>query len=381
MQMMPAKNPLNVDVATRTLVERLCGLVSIRSVSREEEAIAEFTSGELASSGFEVRRDGNNVWTELGDAERPRLLLNTHVDTVPAAEGWTGDPWAVRVVDERVVGLGANDAKGCVAAMMETVILWKRRLEAGERLGGQLVLALTAEEEISGNGLATILDKIGPIDAAIVGEPTNLTPMIAQRGLLILKCTARGRAQHPANTPSDTVENAIANAAADVVRLRGFDWGAGHALLGRTHAHVTMISGGVARNVIPDRCEFWVDVRTTPDVSHAGLVERIRGVLTSEVQVHSERLVPVETSARERIVQAVTRALPGAKPAGSPAMSDMVFLAGVPAVKIGPGMSARSHTPDEYILVEELESGARAYERIVGAYFRMDVESGDKFVS
>ncbi|MCG3127846.1 MAG: Succinyl-diaminopimelate desuccinylase [Phycisphaerae bacterium] len=359
---------------SRTLLDRLVHLVATPSVSKQEHSIASLVVSELESAGIATIRSGNNVWCEIGDQPRPRLLLNSHLDTVPAGKNWTGDPWKPHVERGRVTGLGANDAKGCVAAMIDAALAARRDLDNVGGLHGKLVLALTAEEENSGAGLSEIIERLKPIDAAIVGEPTALVPMIAQRGLLILRCVAHGRSGHPANTPSDSADNAILTAAGDIARLRDFDWGPAHPLLGRTHAHATQINGGVSRNVIPDACEFFVDVRTTPGLSHAQLVERVRAALRSEVLVHSDRLVPVQTDARHAVVRAVLAALPDARPQGSPAMSDMVFLDGVPAVKIGPGDTTRSHTPDEYILVEELERGAAAYTQVVRHFFRLAAE-------
>ncbi len=352
------------------MIETLGQLVSIRSVSRQEHAAADFVATVLRQAGLEVQRAGNNVWCEVGDAPRPRLLLNSHLDTVPPGNGWSADPWTPRREDGRVIGLGANDAKGCVTAMIAAATRIGAAIQRGTRFGGTLVLALTAEEEISGQGLATILGHLRPLDAALVGEPTGLTPMIAQRGLLVLRGIARGHTRHPANTPLETADNAIQNAADDLRRLRDFDWGGAHPLLGRCHGHVTRIGGGVANNVIPDACEFTLDIRTVPTETHAALFDRLRAALASELVIHSERLEPIETSPDTPIVQAVLRALPGSKPAGSPAMSDMVFLRGVPAVKFGPGQSVRSHTPDEYLTDVELQAGADAYERVALEYMR-----------
>lgn len=418
------------------LIQQLSRYVAIPSVSKQEAALADAAAADLHAAGLRVQRQGNNVWCELGDAPRPRLLLNSHLDTVPAAAGWWHDPWQPQVSDGRLSGLGANDAKGCVVAMIAATLAVHGRLARGGNLGGTLVLALTAEEETSGAGLSTILDRLRPLDAALVGEPTGLTPMIAQRGLLILRGVARGRAAHPANMPPESADNAIQRAAAALQRLHEFDWGPEHPLLGRCHGHVTRIVGGTALNVIPDTCEFWLDIRTVPGESHQQLYERLRGFLCQldrvlggsvesssppprpsqrggapgalegggapgaeehwqqaasgthvaaarrggcspgkaadgaiKLHIHSERLVPVETCPETPIVQAVLRALPGSRLAGSPAMSDMVFLAGVPAVKIGPGDTRRSHTPDEYVTVDELSAGMAAYERIVCEYF------------
>ncbi len=351
------------------MIDRLLRYVATPSVSREEGPLADLIAGELERAGLSVRRAGHNLWCEVGDTPRPRLLLNSHLDTVPPGRGWDHDPHQPQVVDGRISGLGANDAKGCVTAMIEAVLATWVRLRRGEALGGTVVLALTAEEETSGQGLGTIKPQLDPLDAALVGEPTGLVPMIAQRGLLILRGVARGRTAHPANTPPDRAENAIMMAARDLVRLREFDWGPAHPLLGACHGNVTRITGGIANNVIPDACEFILDVRTTPLESHAALTARLRGVLESEVVVYSDRLVPVETPPDAEIVAAICRARPGAQPSGSRTMSDMVYLADTPAVKIGPGESPRSHTPNEYITADELHAGAATYERIIREYY------------
>lgn len=359
------------------MIARLKRYVGLRSISGEEHAIGGAVYDDLREAGLDVQRRGNNVWCALGDQPRPRLLLNAHLDTVPPGDGWSGDPCELRRTGDRLVGLGANDAKGCVVALIEAVLRLKTGLDGGRRLGGTAVLALTAEEETSGAGLGTILDELRPLDAAIVGEPTSMTPMIAQRGLLILRGVARGRSAHPAGTTPDRAENAVLTAAAELLRLRDFDWGPTHALLGRCHGHVTMIRGGVARNVIPDACEFYLDVRTTPAESHSELYERLRRYLRCELRIHSDRLVPTETDAGATIVEAVQNAIPGALPAGSPAMSDMVYLRGTPSVKIGPGDSSRSHTPDEYVLAEELQAGAEGYQRTVREYFDLVARASD----
>ena len=350
------------------MIERLAQYVAVKSVSGEEAALADLIAAQLTAAGCEVRREGNNIWSEIGDASRPRLLLNSHLDTVPPGEGWTGDPWLPRRLADRLIGLGANDAKGCVTAMIEAALAVGRHCRQGGHLGGTIVLALTAQEETAGEGLAEILDRLRPIDAAVVGEPTGLNPMTAQRGLLILEATARGRSAHPGNTPPQAAENAIVAAAEDVLRLREFDWGKSHPRLGAPHGNVTMIRGGIAHNVIPDACQFCIDVRTTPLESHPALYARLKGFLQSELAIRSQRLVPIETPEDSPIVQAACAAT-GREPQGSGTMSDMVFLAGTPAVKIGPGQSNRSHTRDEFILESELIDGANAYSEIIRSYF------------
>ena len=279
---------------------------------------------------------------------------------MPPGQGWSGDPWTPRREGERLTGLGANDAKGCVTAMIEAFLAVHRELKQGGKLGGTLVLALTAQEETTGEGLPVILDRLRPLDAAIVGEPTGLVPMTAQRGLLILRGKARGRTAHPANTPPQVAENAIVAAAEDVLRLREFDWGPAHPRLGRAHGNVTIIKAGIAHNVIPDACEFCLDIRTTPAESHPALFARLQAHLRSELSIQSGRLVAVRNAGRLRPIVRAACSASGNEPQGSATMSDMVFLTGIPAVKIGPGQSSRSHTPDEFILESELTEAPRS---------------------
>lgn len=352
------------------MIDRLKRYVAIPSLSGREDDLAGVVYQDLRKLGLRPHRKANNVWCEIGNAARPRLLLNSHLDTVSPGRGWLHDPYVPVVNDERISGLGANDAKGCVTALIETAARIKRMIDQNRSLGGTIVLCLTAEEETTGHGLSDLLQDIEPPDAAIVGEPTGLVPMTAQRGLLILRGIAGGRVAHPANTPPREAENAITIAMRDIHGLDSFDWGPTHPLLGQCHANVTLITGGTAANVIPDTCEFTLDIRTTPLESHEDLYERLKTVFESDLQVRSLRLVPVETPANEPIIQAVLRALPGMQPLGSPTMSDMVFLTGTPTVKIGPGDSRRSHAPNEYITVRELEEAAAAYQRIIHEYFQ-----------
>ena len=135
---------------------------------------------------------------------------------------------------------------------------------------------------------------------------------------------------------------------------------------------MTVVQGGETRNVVPDRCTFWVDVRSTPIYTHEELVEELAGVVTSTVHVHSKRFIPVATPADARIVRACTTARPQAAPFGSPTMSDWIFLHDVPTVKMGPGPSERSHTPHEHIELEHLEAAVAQYKAVIRAYFAQE---------
>ncbi len=191
--------------------ELLESLVNIPSVSGNEGALADFLYHSLGNEGFEVRREGNSIWFTLRKGEGPHLLLVSHLDTVPPCDGWAGDPYKLRIEGEKLIGLGANDAKGCVAAM----ILAARDLEAE----GAITFAFVAEEERGGDGIRAIKPKLGQVDAAIIGEPTGLEICTAQRGMLLLRCIAHGESAHVAH--AHVGENAIHMAARDVERLSG----------------------------------------------------------------------------------------------------------------------------------------------------------------
>jgi len=347
-------------------VQLLKFLVSIPSVSGDEATIADNLSGILVEEGFRIRREGNIIWCTLGKRERPHLLLLSHLDTVPPCAGWKSDPFKSQVEDGKLIGLGANDAKGSVAGM----IVAAREIQH-ENFEGSITFAFVADEERGGEGIRTIKPNLGQIDAALVGEPTSLQVCTAQRGLLVLRCTAHGKATHAAHARLG--ENAIHKAARDISRLTVMEFEA-HDDLGATRAQVTQITGGLMRNQVPDRCDFFVDLRTTPNLDHGTVAAEIGTRLESEVAVHSHRYEPVATNASELVVRAALEAADASAGVGSVTTSDWAFLKGIPAVKVGPGNTNRSHRPNEYLLLSELAAGVAFYSRFVHTYFRMAAE-------
>ncbi len=344
-------------------IELLESLVNVPSVSGSEAELANRLYHSLGKDGFEVKREGNSLWFTLGSNESPQLLLLSHIDTVPAGEGWGSDPCKLRRDGEKLIGLGANDAKGCVAAM----ILAAHQLRDA-KFDGVLTFGFVEEEECGGDGIRALKAKLGPIDAAIIGEPTSLEVVIAQRGMLLLRCVAHGESAHVAH--AHLGDNAIHKAARDIERLAAMEFEPHHSL-GVARAQVTQVNGGLARNQLPDRCEFFVDLRTTPNLDHAAVTAQITAQLESEVTVHSDRYLPVATDESEPIVHAALAAANRPVGIGSVTTSDWAFLKGIPAVKIGPGDTQRSHRPNEYLLISELEAGARFYRSVARAYFEM----------
>ena len=339
-------------------------LVAIPSVSGAEAAIADHLSGLLGAEGFQVHRQGDNLWFELGSASPSarRLLLVSHLDTVPPCAGWSRDAHQPWWDGERLFGLGANDAKGCVASL----VLAARNLKAeADALGMTAVFALVAGEEVGGEGIQALLPALGRLDAAVVGEPTGLTVCTAQRGMLILKCTARGEAAHVAH--AHLGENAVHKAARDISRIDAIRFEP-HLLLGESRAQVTVVSGGRAKNQVPDTCEFFIDVRSTPNLDHKTLTAQIRAELESEVEVYSDRYRAVATPATEPVVLAALAAAGTKGGTGSSTTSDWAYLAHLPAVKAGPGDTFRSHRPDEWLSLSELRAGAAFYAKVVRTY-------------
>jgi acetylornithine deacetylase len=348
----------------------LADLVRIPSVSGNEEAVVAFVFGVLRDAGLPAVQMGRNVCVTIGSPGARHLLFHSHLDTVPPAANWPGDPYAADWVDGKLVGIGANDAKGCVAAMM-----WAVRELAALDLPGQVTLALTVEEETGGkDGIQAFLSSfrgggegvLTHLTAAIFGEPTSLRACIAQRGLLLLRITAEGTAAHVAHGKPET--NAIHRAARDIARLEALTWEP-HPILGAMQAQVTQIQGGTARNQIPAACEYFVDFRTTPNYSHELITDCVRQTLESNLIVHSERYHPRDTDRGESIVQAALKHASQSEPVGSHTVSDWAFC-DLPAVKIGPGDTHRSHTAGEYLLLEELEAGIDFYRECTLTYLR-----------
>lgn len=337
-------------------------LVAIPSVSGEEAAVAEHVSGWLAARGVASERFGGSVVAQVG--EGPVLLLDTHLDTVPAAPGWSRDPWRPWTENGRVHGLGANDAKASVAAMSAAFVDL-----AGERWPFRLTLALVEGEETRGVGTETVLAALAARESgflgAVFGEPTGLEVAVAQKGLLVLELVARGETCHAAHAARLGAKNAAVELARDLLAVSALELGPPHPLLGPATITPTTLRAGTARNVVPAEASAVLDVRTVPLESHDETVARVRAAVAGEVRVLSSRLEPRETDVEARVVRAALAANPGARAYGSPTLSDLVFARDFPAIKCGPGESERSHTPDEFVLEDEILAGAAFYQRFV----------------
>ena len=241
-----------------TYLSLLKNLIASPSPSRQEDLTARILGDFFQQHQVPTFRNGHNIWAynQRRSPHKPTLLLNSHHDTVKPVRGWTRVPYEPVVEDGRLYGLGSNDAGGCLIALIAAFLeLYER-----DDLPVNLVLAATAEEEISGaGGIAAIVPELEPLWAGIVGEPTQLQPAVAEKGLLVIDGEAHGVAGHAAR---DEGVNALYLALEDIERLRRYAFQHRSPLLGPVKVSVTQIEAGHQHNVVPDRCSFVIDVRT-----------------------------------------------------------------------------------------------------------------------
>lgn len=333
-------------------IDLLKNMIRIPSFSRDEGAVADFLERWMLTEGFAVRRLGNNLWMESGPVDgRPTILLNAHIDTVKPASGYTRDPFTPEIEDGCLYGLGSNDDGGSLVALLET---YSRLIQKEQPY--RLIFSATAEEEVSGKGgLDLILPELGLIDFGVIGEPTGMRMAVAERGLMVLDCTAYGKSGHAARNEG---VNAIYKAIEDIQWFKSHSFDRVSDFLGAVKMSVTQINAGTQHNVVPDRCTFVVDVRPNGMYTNPELLELIKSSVSCEVKERSTRIgsshLPIDHPA-------VVRGLSlGLEPFGSPTTSNQA-LCHFPTLKIGPGDSARSHSADEYIRLDEIADGIETY--------------------
>jgi acetylornithine deacetylase len=339
-------------------------LVAIPSVSGAEDAVARRAVEAARVFGLRAELTPHGVIATTGTSSGRSLALVSHLDTVPPGEGWTRPPFAAETVDARLYGRGASDAKASVAAMLAAAA----DAGASGRLRGRLVVILGFGEETKDSTMAAAIAASGPFDAAIVGEPTGLNFAVAQRGLMMVDLVASGTQGHAGHADAPGFRNAIVELARDLTRLDGLFDDREHPVLGRVSATPTVAEAGVGRNVTPPTARALLDVRSTPDWSHAEIAERLRGALTSEVVIVSERLVPCQTPPASRLLEAALRVRPEGRRFGSSTCSDWVVLNGLDAVKCGPGDTRLSHAPDEWVSLPEVRDARSFYARLAQEY-------------
>lgn len=367
------------------LVEVCRQLVRIDSVNPpgNESEIAGFVAEFLRNAGLEAEIVPHtphraSVLARLrGSGEWPGLLFSAHLDTVPVGvEKWVHDPFAGELSDGKIWGRGTADMKGGLAAVM---LAAKALAQARVPLRGDLILALTADEEVNGLGAIALSERsdLRPLQAILVAEPSANEIFIAEKGILWLEIVTHGKTAH--GSMPELGRNAVMMMVKLLQKLEELSIPfEPHPLLGGFSMSVNSVSGGVKANVVPDYCVATVDMRTVPGQDHADIFRRIEALIGElerrDAEFRAELKVindwpPVVTAPDEPVVQRFNTAL--AEVTGTPSelkgvryYTDAAAL--VPALRApmlicGPGEAGMAHQPEEFVAVDKLVEAARIY--------------------
>ncbi|MGH2698666.1 MAG: M20 family metallopeptidase [Actinomycetota bacterium] len=365
------------------LVGRLAELVRARSENPpgDEAAAGALIASYCKDLGLSVEvheaEPGRpNVVARMGSGEGPRLTYCSHIDVVPAGNLalWERDPFSAHVADGVMHGRGTADAKGPCAAALEAVALL---LDANVQLEGTLELAFVSDEEAMGFKGAGWLVGRGIVrpDMAIVGEPTSLNLVRAQRGANWIRITTHGLAGH--GSAPERGRNAIEYMSEVIRQLPDTVPDVTHEILGGPSLNVGTISGGEKVNIIPASCSIEVDRRSVPGETPEDLMAQMEAAvelaksrypeLTASVELMFAGM-PFEMDATTQLVATVSEAIEGVtgKPAelvGFRGASDARFMAeiGAQTVVLGPGDIAVAHTASEHLDLDELDACAAIY--------------------
>ncbi|MCF8224666.1 MAG: M20/M25/M40 family metallo-hydrolase [Bacteroidales bacterium] len=338
-------------------IDLLVQLLAIPALSKQEKTRVDFLENWLINEGLSVRRIKNNLVisgdNNIGGKE---ILLNSHIDTVPAGNGWNSDPFLPERDHKRITALGSNDAGASVVAMLAAFLMNADK--------NRLVMVISAEEEISGkNGMVKVLPVLSGIKFGIVGEPTRMQPAIAERGLMVIDAVAEGANGHAARNEGI---NAIYNALDDIMKIRQFRFPEKSEWLDEPALNVTIINAGKNHNVVPAKCEFVIDVRSNDRYSNTRILDILENACASTINPRSTRLKSSYLDHRHPVYSVFEKYR--LKPFGSQTLSDMALMS-FPAVKIGPGDSSRSHSPNEFILINELFDAIEKYNNIINEIY------------
>lgn len=344
-------------------IHLLSSLIATPSISKEESTAADFIEKYITKHKLPFERIGNNILVlnkQRYESNEPTLLLNSHIDTVKPSSSWTKNPFEPIIEDDYLYGLGSNDAGASLVCMLLTTI------ELFDKLPYNLAFCASAEEEISGvNGISAVLNKYPKFNLALVGEPTDMQPAVAEKGLMVLDCKALGVSGHAARNEG---ENAIYKALKDIEWFKEYELSKASPFLGKVRMSVTQVNAGSQHNVIPDECKFVVDVRGNGCYTNQEILNEIKDNVSCEVIPRSTRLNSSQLSSDHPFYKHLTNW--GYQPFGSPTLSDQALMS-FPSLKMGPGSSSRSHTADEFIKISEIKDALVKYDQLLRG-FRFD---------
>ncbi len=359
------ENIETIKALQKDAINLLKTLIAIPSFSKEEHETASIIELFLKEHGIKTDRIKNNIWaTNLHfDANKKSILLNSHHDTVKPNKGYSFEPFSPFEHDGKIYGLGSNDAGGCLVSLIATFLFYHDKKD----LPYNIVLVASAEEEISGHdGIELALQFIPAIEFGIVGEPTLLEMAIAERGLMVLDVVATGKAGHAAREEG---ENALYKILPDLDWFRSYQFEKVSELLGAVKMTVTVIeTDNKQHNVVPSTCKMVVDVRVNELYSFEEILVTIGKHVGATVTPRSVRMRSTGIALDHPVVKAGLTLGKGYY--GSVTTSDKALMK-FPTLKMGPGDSARSHTADEYIFINEIEEGIVTYIELLENIFKL----------
>ncbi|WKV13926.1 M20 family metallo-hydrolase [Marivirga harenae] len=353
------ENTQLIDLKAKA-IQLLKELITIDSFSKEEDKTADAIGHFLNSESVSFKRIGNNLiaYNFHFNEQKPSILLNSHHDTVKPNVSYTKNPFEAIEEGGKLYGLGSNDAGASLVSLIVTFLFFYPK-----DIPYNLIFIASAEEEISGqNGISRALEQIPICEVAIVGEPTEMKLAVAEKGLLVIDAVAKGKAGHAAR---DEGENAIYKAMEDILKVRDFKFKKSSKYLGENKVSATLIKAGQQHNVVPDVCEFTLDVRITDAYTLEEAFEELQSQLQSELKARSFRLQSSFLPEKHKIMEVAI--VLGLERFGSPTLSDQALIP-FDSVKIGPGKSERSHTADEFIEIKEIEEGIEIYIQLLERY-------------
>ena len=352
-------DPKQIEILTAEATALLMEMIAIPSPSFREDALCSYLCRWLESKGVVHERFGNNIIAEhVTDPSKPTLMLCAHIDTVEPCMGYSFNPFMPEHCPEGMVrGLGSNDDGASVVSMIAAYRYLCNGTTGGQGIGINLTLVLTCEEERSGKGgMAALWGKrLNKIDYAIIGEPTGMKAATSERGLLVIDATAYGVSGHAARNEG---KNALYTALEDISRLRRHEFVKVSPIMGKVNLNVTQITAGSAHNVIPDRCDFVIDIRPTEQYSNEEILHELQSICESELKPRN--LTNRSNATAENSPLLKTAEETGIDTFSSATTSDWIRIT-CDAIKMGPGESSRSHRKDEFVYIKEIGNAIETY--------------------
>lgn len=332
----------------------------VRAAGKGSEAVLAELEAPLRAAGLSPRTTRAAPRAVLWKRGAPKLALSGHVDVVPVGEGWQRDPHGGELAEERVWGRGASDMLAGVAAFVA----------AAARTRAPCAILLTTDEETTMQAARHALDEglLAGVEAVVVGEPTSMDVGIAEKGVLWLRLTTRGRNAH--GSMPELGDNAAERLVRALHRIGGLRWDGQHALLGKPTLNLGTLRSGEAVNQVPASATADLDLRYLPGTRSVDIISQLRAAASEpiEVEVRSDH-APFEIAPDSRLARAAVSAA-GTRALGLPYGTEASKFApaGIPCVILGPGEPGLAHTNREHVRVDALERAVGVYARLIEEY-------------